>query len=146
MYEIHVDGIHLEHVSEFKYFEYILDETGTDGTECSRKVTTRGRVSGAIRSLANTRDLQLECARVLHETLLVPALMYDTEKMLWKEKERSRVKAVQMDNLRGLLGIRRMDRVFNAWIRELCGVMKVFSSDSAMWGGWRGIGLPRESM
>ena len=29
-----------------------------------------------------------------------------------------------MDNLRGLLGIRRMDRVQNAWIRELCGVMK----------------------
>ena len=44
--------------------------------------------------------------------------------MLWKEKERSRIRAVQMDNLRGLLGIRRMDRVLNAWIRELCGVKK----------------------
>ena len=29
-----------------------------------------------------------------------------------------------MDNLRGLLGIRRMYRVPNARIRELCGVMK----------------------
>ena len=29
-----------------------------------------------------------------------------------------------MDNLRGLLGITRMDRVRNAWIRELCGVRK----------------------
>ena len=29
-----------------------------------------------------------------------------------------------MDNLRGLLGIRRMDRVPNAWIRELCRVKK----------------------
>ena len=29
-----------------------------------------------------------------------------------------------MDNLRGLLGIRRMDRVLNARIRELCGVRK----------------------
>ena len=29
-----------------------------------------------------------------------------------------------MDNLRGLLGIRRMDRVPNAWIRELCEVKK----------------------
>ena len=32
--------------------------------------------------------------------------------------------AVQMDNLRGLLGIRRMDRVPNTWIRELCGEAK----------------------
>ena len=29
-----------------------------------------------------------------------------------------------MDNLRGLQGIRRMDRIPNAWIRELCGVKK----------------------
>ena len=29
-----------------------------------------------------------------------------------------------MDNLRGLLGIRRMDRVPNTRIRELCGVKK----------------------
>ena len=29
-----------------------------------------------------------------------------------------------MDNLRGLLGIRRIDRISNAWIRELCRMMK----------------------
>ena len=37
---------------------------------------------------------------------------------------RSGIRAVQMDNLRGLLGIRRMDRVLNARIRELCRVTK----------------------
>ena len=50
----------------------------------------------------------------LHETLLLPVLMYGSEAMLWKEKERSRFRAVQMDKLRGLLGSRRMDRVPNA--------------------------------
>ena len=29
-----------------------------------------------------------------------------------------------MDDLRGLLGIMRMDKVPNAWIRQLCGVTK----------------------
>ena len=29
-----------------------------------------------------------------------------------------------MNNLRGLLGIRRMDKIPNAWIRELCIVKK----------------------
>ena len=63
----------------------------------------------------------------LHETLLVPVLilMYGSETMLWKEKERSKVKAVQMDNLKGLLGFRRMDMVPNAQIRELCIVKRV---------------------
>ena len=44
--------------------------------------------------------------------------------MLWKEKERSMIRAVQMNNLRGLLGMRRMDRVPNARKRESCGVTK----------------------
>ena len=43
-------------------------------------------------------------ARVLHENFLVPILMYGTEIMLWKEKERSRIRGVHMDRLRGLLG------------------------------------------
>ena len=41
----------------------------------------------------------------------MPVLMYGSEAMIWKEKEKSRIRAVQIDNLRGLLGIRRMDKV-----------------------------------
>ena len=68
--------------------------------------------------------MQIEWARILHKTLLVPPLTYDSETMLWKEKERSRIRVVQMDNLRGLLDIRRMDRVLNAQIRKLYGMTK----------------------
>ena len=50
--------------------------------------------------------------------------MYDSEIILWKEKQRSRITAVEMDSLSGLLGIRGMDKVPNARIRELCGVTK----------------------
>ena len=39
------------------------------------------------------------------------------ETMIWKKKERSRIRTVQMDNLRGLLDIRRMDKAPNARIR-----------------------------
>ena len=35
-----------------------------------------------------------------------------------------RVRVVQIDSLRGLLGVRRMDRVTNPRIKELCGVTK----------------------
>ena len=115
--EVCIDGICLEHVLEFKYLGCVLDESGIDETECSRKVASVRRVAGAIRSLVNSRSLQLECARVLNESLLVPVLMYGSE-------ERSRIKAVQMDNLRGLLGIRKLDKVPNARIRQLYRVMK----------------------
>ena len=71
-------------------------------------------MTDAIRSLVNARDLQIECARVLHEILLVIVFTYGSETMLWKEKERSKIRAVQIDNLRDLHGIRRLDRVPNA--------------------------------
>ena len=73
--EVCVDGMQLEHVSELKYLRSVLEELGTDETECSRKVVSGWRVTGAIRSLFYSRGLQLEYAKVLHETLLVSVLM-----------------------------------------------------------------------
>ena len=52
----------------------------------------------------------------------MPVLKYGSETMIWREKERFRIGAVQMHNLRGLVGIRRRDKVPNARIRQLCGV------------------------
>ena len=91
-----------------------MDESSTDGSEYNRKVGREKKVAGAIRSLVYAKDLQLEHARVLHKTLLVPIHMYGSETMLWKEK----------DNLRGLVGIRKMNKILNAQVRELCRVRK----------------------
>ena len=65
--DICVDGIRLEHVSEFK--------SGTYEVECRRKVASGRKVVGAIRSLANARGMQLKSARALHEALLKPIIM-----------------------------------------------------------------------
>ena len=92
-------------------------KSGINEIECSRKMVSGRRVVGAIRSLVNASGLQLECARVLHESLLMPVLMYGSETMI--NEERTRIRAVQMDNFRGLPGIRRIDKVLNARIMEL---------------------------
>ena len=54
----------------------------------------------------------------------MPVLTYSSETTIYIEKERSRIRAIQIDNLRGLLGIRRMDKVPNARIKKLCGETK----------------------
>ena len=91
-----------------------MDESGIEEAESSRKGVSGSRVVGAIRSLVNARSLQLESSRVLHESLLVPILMYGSE------KGSSRIRVAQMDYLRGLLGIRGMNKVPNSRIRKLC--------------------------
>ena len=55
--EVCVDGMRLEHVSEFKYLGCVLDESSTDGAEGSWKVASGRRIVGAVRSPFNARDL-----------------------------------------------------------------------------------------
>ena len=70
-----------------------------------------------------------ECARVLHETLLLPVFMYGSEIMLWMEEERSRI------------------RDKGEWRKvEMKGFKKMFSNGLVMWRGWRMRGLPRGFM
>ena len=58
--KVHVDEVRLEHVSEYKYLGCVLDKAGTDGAERSMMVIIGRRVTGAIRSVINARDLQTE--------------------------------------------------------------------------------------
>ena len=90
-------------------------------------------VAGIIRSLVNARGVQLECARMLYEGLLILVLLYVIETIIWREEERSRIRTMQMDNLRGFLGIRRMDRVL---IRELFGVDERVEESILRWFGY----------
>ena len=76
-----MDGMRLEHVSEFKYFGCVLNESGTEEAECRRKVAN-GREGCSYRSLVNDMGLHLECTRVLHETSLMLVFMYGSETMI----------------------------------------------------------------
>src|SRR5678816_2452184 len=103
---------------------YMFVEKGAYDAECSRKVVNGRKVVGAIKSLVNVKGLSLECARVLHESMLLTVLLYSSETMVWNKKYRSKVQSVLMDNLRGVQGVRRIDKMRNERIRELCGVKK----------------------
>ena len=61
----------------------VLNESDTDEAESRRKVISGWRVAGIIRSLVNAWSLQLESARILHESLLAPVLMLGSEIMIW---------------------------------------------------------------
>ena len=53
-------------------------------------------IAGAIMSLINNRSLQLDCAVVVHESLLI---LVRSKTMIWKKKEKSRIRTLQIDNL-----------------------------------------------
>ena len=99
--------------SEVQHFEFLLTESGADGEECCRNMASRVTVVGAIRSVVNARSLQMVCVckELLDEDLLVLTLTYGNVTQEQRENENSSVVAVQLDYLRGLLSIRRIDRI-----------------------------------
>ena len=77
----------------------------------------RSRVAGAFEFL-----VELECNRALYETLLKQVLMHGSSgTMIWIEKERFKIRAVQMDSIRSM---RKIDKFLNARIWESSGVTK----------------------
>lgn len=68
----------------------MLDEKGADNAECSRKVVSGWRNYIFL----NTKELNLECIRVFHKSML-PILLYGSETVVWIAKYRSKVQAAQ---------------------------------------------------
>ena len=96
---------------ELKYLECVLDESGIYVGKCLRKLSYGCyQVPGYCLSV-------LGC----YTTLLMPVLLYGN-KIIWRKNYMSRIRAVQIDNFRCLLVVRRMDKVLNVQIRELGGV------------------------
>ena len=60
---------------------------------------------------------------MLYEGLLTLVLIYGSETVVWRMKQRSRIRDAQIDNFKGLEGIRIIYRIANLLVRELC-VMK----------------------
>ena len=49
-------------------------------------------------------SLQLVSARMLHVSLFVPVFLYGSETMIQREKERSRIMSIKIDNLKKFIG------------------------------------------
>ena len=58
-------------------------------------------------------DVKIECAKLLHDFMVVSVLMYGNEKMVPRVKEIFRIRAQRMNNLLCSLGITRKDKMPN---------------------------------
>ena len=86
-WEFYLEKIRLEHVSEFEHLGCLLDESGTDGNECSREVVNGRRVAGAMRFLVNAMDLQAVWANLVWNFACTYSYVWQWDKVLEGEGE-----------------------------------------------------------
>ena len=81
-----------------------LGEFGKDGVEYCRNVARERKIAGV-----NATILLFEFGKVMLEGFLVHILMHGSELLIWRESGSSRIRAVKIDNLMGLLVMKRID-------------------------------------
>jgi len=116
---LHVSGVPLRQVKEFKYLGVLFTTDGMQDSELDRRIN---QASCILRELWTTvvgnSRLRLEAKVAVFKSLYRATLCYGHESWTMTERTRQRVQAAEMRFLRRILGVTRMDQINNDRIRE----------------------------
>merc|ERR1712002_1056172 len=77
-------------------------------------------MGGALKDVWKKRHISREAKVGMYEGIIEPSLLYGCETWALNVKDRKRMEAVEMNCLRNICGRRRIDRVSNVEIRDMC--------------------------
>ena len=110
-----------EPLEEVDCFKYLASQVAADGG-CERDVVHRMnegyRAWGALKSVLSNRGLGIKAKKCLYELVIVPTALYGAEAWDMRSSERRKVNVLEMQCLRSLVGVSRMDRVRNEEVRR----------------------------
>ena len=78
------------------------------------------KVSGGLQKLWKRRCVTREAKVGMYEGIVEPSLLYGSEVWGQNTYERKRIEAVEMNYLRNICGVKRIDRVRNEENRQRC--------------------------
>ena len=97
-------------------FKYLGSQVATDGG-CERDVVHRMnegyRAWGELTSVLSNRGLGIKAKKCLYEGVIIPTALYGAEAWGMRSAERRKVNVLEMNCLRSLVGVSRMDRLGN---------------------------------
>ena len=121
---VELGGELLESVDVFRYLGMDIEEGGGVMTEVNHRLNEGAKVLGGLRKLWGKGNLSREVKVKLFESVWVPSVMYGSGSWVLSNKVRKRVEVAEMKGLRFICGIRRLDKVRNVRVREMCGWKK----------------------
>ena len=104
----------IEQVTDFKYLGYFISEFKSDLED---KLQTYNKINGAIRRHFG-KQMNKETKLRIYNITAKAALKFGSEAWVLKKREEQRLEAAQMNFLRHLLGITKLDKEKNQCIRK----------------------------
>ena len=115
---LHVSGVQLRQVEEFKYLGVLFSSDGRWERELSRRINLASAVMRELGKMAGNAWLSMEAQVTIYNSLFKSVLTYGHESWILTERIRSRVQAAEMRFLRRIVGVSRIDQIRNSRIRE----------------------------
>ena len=91
------------------------------GEEVNHRIGEARKAWGALKDVWKKRHIFREAKVGMYKGIIEPSLLYGCETWVLNVRDKNRMEAVEMNCLRNICGLRRIDRVPNVEIRRMCG-------------------------
>ena len=108
-------------------------------SKLERRIGQAATTVGALREpVLGNKELSKEAKLRVYNAVVVPTLVYGCEAWVVKERDKSRVQAMEIKVLRGVAGVTRLDCVRNEEIRKGLKQEAVVAQMKRRREGWKG--------
>ena len=118
-----LNGEALEEVDQFKYLGSVIAANGVEA-DVRHRVNEGCKVLGALKGVMKNRGLGMNVKKVWYEKVVLPTVMYGSKPWGMKVTERQKLNVFEMECLRSMTGVSRLDWVRNEVVRARTGVRR----------------------
>lgn len=119
--DIRLNNGRMEEVDTYRYLGVDVSKDGKMNAEMNHRMGEARKAAGALQKVWKRRHVSREAKVGMYEGIIEPSLLYGSEVWVLNTQERRRVEAVEMNCLRSISGVRRIDCIRNEEIRRRCG-------------------------
>ena len=135
--EVKIGEETIEQVDAMKYLGVMISSDGSMEKEVEARIGSATQVIGGLSEIVLKRkELSRNTKLKVMNATMMPTLLYGSETWSLSKKQQSRIQATQMNVLRRIEGLSRLDRVRNVDIREKLrqeGVLDMVKSRQERW-------------
>ncbi|KAK3548709.1 hypothetical protein QTP70_017261, partial [Hemibagrus guttatus] len=114
---VRLQGEEVKKVQEFKYLGSTVQSNGECGKEVKKRVQAGWNGWRKVSGVLCDRKISARIKGKVYRTVVRPAMLYGLETVLLRKRQESELEVAELKMLRFSLGVTRLDRIRNKYIR-----------------------------
>ncbi|KAK3517823.1 hypothetical protein QTP70_018978, partial [Hemibagrus guttatus] len=115
---VRLQGEEVKKVQEFKYLGSTVQSNGECGKEVKKRVQAGWNVWRKVSGVLCDQKISARIKGKVYRTVVRPAMLYGLETVSLRKRQESELEVAELKMLRFSLGVTRLDRIRNEYIRE----------------------------